>query len=521
MLQRLKFLFAFLLILAGSIAAQNPGDDLFSRAGIRTINIVFDQIGWWDSLVANKLLSDQTATDVYMSGKVFIDGDSLDSVGVRLKGNASYNHPGTKKPIRLEFDEYIGNQKYDGLTSLHLNNSAYDPTMLREKLMLDALRNQGVPAPRCTFALVYYNGVFTGVYNLVEHVDKKFLRTHFNDDRGNLFKGDPNGTLEWHGATQSGYYTSYELKTNESANDWSDLVSLIDVIHNSGSNFPNEIRQHLDVDGFLRYLAAQNVFGNLDSYVHNPHNYYLYHDSISNRFEWIAWDVGLSFGVFPNFFNTSADAMDVFYVPDDGQRTPLTVKLFQYEEFRQIYLDAMCTFLSQEFNSNILFPKIDSLAAVLRPWIYSEPSSNKMYTTEQFEGNLGYNSYTVWILAEIPGLKEFIGKRSGNLSIELCEIGWSCIQGTVATQISDEAIHVSPNPSNGSVTVRFDSPDSRTAVFYRITDMNGRIILQENVLIDMSTYSRTLDFSTYASGTYVLRVIGTCDEIVRKIVIIH
>jgi hypothetical protein len=51
--------------------------------------------------------------------------------------------------------------------------------------------------------------------------------------------------------------------------------------------------------------------------------------------------------------------------------------------------------------------------------------------------------------------------------------------------------------------------------------MNGRIILQENVLIDMSTYSRTLDFSTYASGTYVLRVIGTCDEIVRKIVIIH
>jgi spore coat protein CotH len=513
--------FVLLIFSAATVWAQDPGDGLFSRTGFRIINIVFDQPNWWDTLVANKLLSDQTLTDIYIPGKVIIDGDSLDSVGVRLKGNASYNHPGTKKPIRLELDEYIGNQKYDGLTALHLNNSAFDPTMLREKLMLDALRNQGVPAPRCSFALVYYNGVFTGVYNLVEHIDKKFLQTHFNDDRGNLYKGDPNGTLEWHGASQSGYYSSYELKTNEAQNDWSDLVSLIDVIHNSGTDFPNEIRQHLDVEAFLKYLAAQNVFGNMDSYVHNPHNYYLYHDSIANRFEWIAWDVGLSFGVFPNFFSTSADAMDLFYVPDQGQRTPLTVKLFEYEEFRKIYLDAVCTFLSQEFNSNVLFPKIDSMAAILRPWIYSEPSSNKMYSAEQFEGNLGYSSYSVWILSEIPGLKQFIGKRSGNLSIELCESGWSCIPGTTASTISGDAIHIAPNPVTGTVTVSFDSPDSRTAVYYRITDMQGRIILQENVLIDMSTYSRTLDFSNYASGTYVLRVLGTCDEIVKKIVVIH
>jgi hypothetical protein len=87
--------------------------------------------------------------------------------------------------------------------------------------------------------------------------------------------------------------------------------------------------------------------------------------------------------------------------------------------------------------------------------------------------------------------------------------------------ISGEAIHIAPNPSNSAVTVSFDSPDSRTAVYYQITDMQGRIILQENVLIDMSTYSRTLDFGNYTSGTYVLRVLGTCDEIVRKIVIIH
>ncbi len=509
-----------LLIFSAKTRAQNPGDALFGMPGIHTVEITFSQSGWWDTLQNNKTLSDQTLQDVYMSGSVLMDGNPLDSVGVRLKGNASYSHPGMKKPIRLEFDEYRVAQRYDGLSSLHLNNSAYDPTMLREKLMLDVLINHGIPAPRCAFALVYFNGGFIGVYNMIEHIDKKFLDSHFGDDRGNLYKGDPNGTLEWFGNAESSYYFNYEKKTNETQNDWSDLVNLIDVINNSGASFPTSIRQVMDIDAFLWYLAAQNVFGNLDSYVHNPHNYYLYNDSLTNKFEWIAWDVGLSFGVFPTFFTTKPQDMDVFYMPDGGARTPLTKHLFQHEEFRQIYLNAMCTFINEELNPSVLYPKIDSLANQIRPWVYTESAANKMYTTEQFEGNLGFQSYAVWILAEIPGLKQFASQRIGNLSVQLCKEGWSCYQGTVATQISDEAIHVDPNPSDGKVIVRFDSPDARTAVNYRITDMYGNMILQEEVLIDMTTYRREMDFSQYAAGVYVLRVIGTCENIERKIVII-
>jgi hypothetical protein len=502
------------------ISAQNPGDILFGLPGVHTVEFNFQQPGWWDTLVANKTLSDQIGQDIYMPGSVTIDGTTLDSTGVRLKGNSSYSHPGMKKPIRLKLNEYRPNQDYDGLTALHLNNSAYDPTMLREKLMLDILSAHGISAPRCAFAVVYFNGTYIGVYDMVEHIDKKFLNTHFNDDRGNLYKGDPNGTLEWYGNNPTFYYGNYELKTNEAQNDWSGLVNLINVINNSGSNFPVAIRQVMDVDQFLWYLAAQNVFGNLDSYVHNPHNYYLYHDSLTNKFEWITWDVGLSFGVFPTFFSTKPQDMDVFYIPGDGSRTPLTVHLFQYDEFRQIYLNAMCTLLNEELNPVILYPKIDSLSAMIRPWVYQEASANKMYTTDQFEGNLGYTSYSVWILAEIPGLKQFASQRIGNLSVSLCQEGWSCYQGAVATPIGEEGIKISPNPSRDKVTITFDSPDPRTAIYYRITDMFGNVVLQENVLLASSTYSRELDFSGYAAGVYVLRVIGTCEEIEKKIVIV-
>lgn len=503
------------------LVAQNPGDVLFGMPGIHRVDITFQQNGWWDTLVANKSLSDQLGQDVYMCGRVTMDGNPVDSVGIRLKGNASYNHPGMKKPIRLEFDEYRSWQRYDGLSSLHLNNSAYDPTMLREKIMLDILIRHGIPAPRCAFALVYFNNTFVGVYNMIEHIDKKFLQTNFGDNEGNLYKGDPYGTLQWWGNDQTAYYGNYELKTNETQNDWSGLVHLIDVINNSGADFPSAIRREMDADAFLWYLAAQNVFGNLDSYVHNPHNYYLYHDSLSGKFEWIAWDVGLSFGVFPTFFTTKPQDMDVFYVPGDGANTPLTVQLFRYDEFRRIYLNAMCTFINNELNPAVLYPKIDSLAAMVRPWIYQEPAANKMYSTDQFEGNLGYTSYRVWILSEIPGLKQFASQRIGNLSVDLCRQGWSCYQGAVATPVGEEGIHISPNPSNDKVVIRFESPDPRTAIYYRITDMMGNIILQENVLLESSTYIREMDFSPYAAGVYVLRVIGTCEEIERKIVIVR
>lgn len=515
-----SFLLLTVLFYPWKLCAQNPGDVLFGMNGIHTVEIDFTQFGWWDTLTANKAQSDQDGIDYYMSGTVTIDGIPLDSVGVRLKGNASYNHPGTKKPIRLEFDEYRPSQRYDGLSALHLNNSAYDPTMLREKLMLDALRNQGIPAPRCAFALVYFNNAFVGVYNMIEHIDKKFLRTHFNDDRGNLFKGDPNGTLEWLGNQPSDYYSSYELKTNEIQNDWSDLVNLIDKVNNTGLYFPTAIREVMDVDGFLWYLAANNVFGNLDSYVHNPHNYYLYHDSITNKFEWIAWDVGLSFGVFPTFFTQSPQDMGVFYYPGNG-RTPLTEQLFRYPEFKQIYLNAMCTFLHEEFSQEILYPRIDSLSDLIRPWVYAEITANKMYTTEQFEGNLGYTSYSAWILSKIPGLKDFIWQRTHTLAMDLCKENWSCMTGNTATYIGENGIIITPNPSTDKVTIRFASPDNKAPVNYEITDMLGRVIFREESMVDMSTYSRELDFTGYAEGVYVMRVVGLCETIEQKIVIVH
>ena len=222
-----KTLFASLLLFPAFARAQDPGDYLFSAWTVHEIRFQFSQPGFWDSLKVNYTL------DQYMPADITIDGSSYPQSGVKYKGNSSYNNGSVKKPFRIDLSEYTDGQEHDGLKKLVLNNGFKDPTFLREKIMLDFLNDHGIAAPRCGFARLYVNNEYRGLYTVIEDVNKTFLEDRFGNKSGNLFKGDPKGTLVWKGESQSLYSNDYELKTNETTNDWSDLIRLIGALNNT------------------------------------------------------------------------------------------------------------------------------------------------------------------------------------------------------------------------------------------------------------------------------------------------
>jgi spore coat protein CotH len=136
------------------------------------------------------------------------------------------------------------------------------------------------------------------LYKALETINDEFVDGNFGNEDGNLFKCEPNTPHTWEGADQASYYDNFELKTNESVNDWSDLIYFIYAINQSGENFETEVRARFNLDPYIKAWAANNVFGNLDSYVYLPHNYYLYHNTDTDKFEWITWDASLAFGVY-------------------------------------------------------------------------------------------------------------------------------------------------------------------------------------------------------------------------------
>lgn len=480
---------AIVTMLSVNVKAQGiystDGDTTFNFSTIHTVNINFSNPAFWDSLTAYH------ATGECYMGSVNIDGKNLDSVCFVLDGNASYTSmPTVKKTISMQFD-YYKSQKFDGLKTLNLKNGYKDPTLMREKLMCDFLNAHNIVSPRATYANVYINGTLWGFYIMVEQVNKTFNTYHFNNNDGNLFKCDPNGNLKWKGALASSYYADYTLKTNTIANDWSDLVNLIDKINNSGTGFYDSVKTVLNTDLFIKSWAANNVFVNLDSYFNSGNNYYLYHDTIANKFQIIAWDMNESFG---NAQNTMTLAqlknLSVTYTNTPATSRPLVNNMLLNTTYKAEYLSTIYNWLTYDFSPAYYNPKIDSLANAIRTFVYADP--NKQYTNANFDFNIDND------LGGIPGLKDFVLTRRTSLIQQLVALGYV---GAGIVNQGDLPFTVGPNPAADFIAISNLNANKNYRI--NLTDLSGRVVSSKNVANQNEV---KLERKDLANGIYILEI---------------
>lgn len=397
------------------------GDNVFGAPQVYAVNIEFTQTAWWDSLVYYY----DEGLEHMMPATVTIDGVVMDSVGVRLKGNASYSHPNDKKPFRLKFDEFLDDQRWDGLKSVHLNNCWEDPTFLREKLHLDVLHDAGVAAPRGNFVELSLNGELWGFYSLVEHVDKTFLGAHYPDNDGNLYKAVDGflypyySDFKWYGSDPGPYYNRYELKTDEPIDPWTDLIAVIDSLNNT-PDVATALPPVVNLTSIYRAIGLDLMLANLDSYTGSGRNFYVYFEPTSGRMEWAIWDVGMSLGSYWSLAQ-NYETLSLTYVSNPSNR-PLTAKIFANPTLLEAYLHEVCLLNRDYFSTERFFPQIESLAELVRPYVYADP--RKMYTNEQFETNL-YTDITVGGHRK-PGLESFLTQRTANVASQLEALGVTC-----------------------------------------------------------------------------------------------
>jgi hypothetical protein len=475
-----KFFFPVLIGLAAfSARSQNPGDSIFNSPQIHTVRLYFNQSHWWDTLVANYPLDEK------MLASMEFDGVWYDSVGAQFKGNSSYNNMSMKKPFKIDMNEYVSGQNINGLKKFNLNNGFKDPTFMREKMTLDFCRRHGLAAPRCTYANLYLNDTLWGLYTFIEQVDKTFLDSQFNDNDGNLFKGDPQGSLQWYGTMDTSYYHRYELKTNDSLNDWSDLVHLIDKINNTPSqSFYDSVETVLNSDSWLKYWAMNILFANLDSYNGSGHNYYVYHNLDVDKFILVAWDVNEAFGCFNLGMSVpQLENLNISYLPNGR---PLVQKMLADVSYFNQYKLTLCDYVLQDFNAAYLFPVIDSLANVLRTSVYADPK--KFFTNQQFEDNMTMD------IGSTPGLKPFINARVSSISSQLSSLCFT----SVTEADHEDAISVFPNPVNSSLSV---NSNMKTLKSISIFNSVGKKIFMNDSRKN-SVPCTSIDVTFLSSGLY-------------------
>tara|TARA_B110000285_G_scaffold87290_1_gene100002 strand:+ start:24572 stop:26098 length:1527 start_codon:yes stop_codon:yes gene_type:complete len=505
-----KLNFILFLVVFQSIPtfSQIEGANLFSVDQVVQINLDFPMSDFWEQLEFNY-------ENIDANGSVYIPANltltdltgtySFDSVGVRLKGNSSGNHPGDKKSFKIDFNKFITGQDYDGLKKLNFSNGFKDPTFMREKLFFNLCKDRGVAAPRANYASINYNGVSWGFYTMIEQIDDQFLDWCIGDDGGNLFKagsnfgaGDGEASLDYLGLAQSAYESSYVLKKNEEVNDWSDLIDFIYFLNSSSdSEFESGLPARLDLGPFLSSVAFNNLFSNLDTYTLSARNYYIYHNMTTDQWEWIKWDGNETFGSYAFGVQNPMTSLPIdFY---QGSR-PLLERVFDNTNFMSQYTSEICLLLNTVFNPTYLNPVIDDLKSLIQDYVYAD--NNKMYSNSDFETNIESNLGGGG--GALLGLKSFIQSRYDYLSAVV-----NCEAFASNLLLNNEHVSIYPNPTNGTITLK---GDLIYPAAYKVYSIDGKL----SVCGELLNASSVINLGSLSRNIYYLHLEGSAFKVVKQ-----
>jgi len=461
-----------LLLVSKTNIAQT---DFYDLSSIQKIEIFFSQPNWDYQLDTAKLGSG----GYIIADWVKINSTQFNTVGVKYKGNSSYDSTYRKNPFHIELDNVIP-QSYQGIKDIKLANCYADPSMIREVLSYYILGHYMI-APRANFAQVYVNGGYIGLYANTESIGKSFCSQNFNISGSTLISCSPRvipapntkSNLKFiPGADSSAYYNFYEIKSDYG---WNELVALCDLV----TNDPSEIEDVMNIDRLLWILAYNIVLVNFDSYTGVfAQNYYLYKDA-TNRYNPIVWDLNMSFGGFP-FIGNSNTSMGGLTIAQMKQLSPTVHASDPYWPlinivmnnpiFRKKYFAHMRTIVSEMFSNNHYIEVAQNIQQIIDTAVQSD--LNKFFTCEQFQNGLT-TDYPV-LNYQVPGIANLMTARMSYLQSH---------QEFIAA--GPQIIKVLPENSNpvynSTVTVRAEVLNAASVLLgYRLNSSGNFIMLVMN-----------------------------------------
>jgi spore coat protein CotH len=350
-------------------------DTVFNTDTVQKIRLVIEEENW--DLMEQNLddLKDElngsvdyTSVDnpMFVPCEVFYDDTEWYKVGVRFKGNSSLFAANCGKlPFKLDFDEFedeypsIKNQRFYGFKQLNLKNNYDDESEMHEVVASQLFDEFGLTSAHCGFYELYVNiddgtdgsddesnDIYYGLYTMVEEVDDTVIETQYADDDGNLYKPEGDAASFADGTYEE---DEFGLQTDEDET-YADVLALYEALNESteeigSDDWIEDLDSVFDVDTFLKWLAANTVMQNWDTYGVMEHNYFLYgNPDNEDKLEWIPWDNNEALED-----NSQCLSLDMASVDSDW---PLISYVLENEDCKETYKSYVKEFATELFNNN-------------------------------------------------------------------------------------------------------------------------------------------------------------------------
>ncbi len=496
----LALFFAFFARFVAAQTAMFPSKGTVYDGKLHSIHLIIDP----DSLKALLDPVNRWTDHCYPAVFVYDGKDTIQKVGVRLKGNTSRS--AEKKGFRIDFDEYLP-FTFQGLKKMNINGNHNDPSMCREYLAEYAMNQGQINSVRGNLVRFFINGVYYGIRNNSEFIDKFFLMGRFGNANGNLYKCNWPADLGWLGSNQKAYKDimngndrAYQLKTNETADDYSDLVQLINVINNSPTDsFEARINRIFNVQAYLKTLAMEVLVGHWDNYFCNKNNYFLYHNTKTGKFEYMPYDMDNTFGVqwgYPNINNRNIHN----WGNKNASPAPLTYKLFGITKYKRDFEFYIRDFLKDAYQTDSLFNELDRLQNMIYLWISMDPFYNGTFKNDYgYDFDAWNSSFNTANGGHVSfGIKPFIDDRTISAIEQMMFVN--------VQKVDRESFAISPNPTDNVLTVRMDYPIGNHIINVKVLDELNREVLRKCEMLESNTIG--IDVTSLSAGIYVVEVEG-------------
>lgn len=431
----------------------------YNVQSVQKIEIFFHQTNWDYMLDTAKL-----GVEGYLKAdSVRINGTKFPDVGVKYKGNSSYDSSFAKNPYTIKLDKYVS-QNYQGIKSIKLANCYDDPSMIREVMSYHMLSNY-MHCPRSNFTQVYVNNVYKGVYSNDEDVTKPFVLSHFYSSGNTFIKCSPllaspanKANLKYVDTYTTSYTSNYEMESS-AASGWTDLIALCDSV----TNKPSNIASVIDIDRAIWMLAFNNALVNLDSYSGVfAQNYFLYKDN-TGHYNPIMWDMNMSLGGF-NFSGSPGNGMGTMTLANMQQLVPdyhathadwpLIKAIMSNAMYKRMYMAHFRTIVYEMFAEGYYETLAANLKTTVSAAVLSDP--NKFFNNTDFQ-----NGMTADVTVNgrvIPGIKNLMSARVTFLQSNADFMLTAPVISTITCS--------NYSPSNGSVVQMSVTATNATAVYF-------------------------------------------------------
>jgi len=213
------------------------------------------------------------------------DGEEKTFEKVKFKTGGMYARSNEKVGFNIKLDS-----KLLGRKNIRLRPDDGDKSHLRSKLACDIANRMGVPSIQATYARLYMNDEFWGLYVLLDSLKTSWIKNTFNpsgDEVTTFFQCKDKG-MDFE-------IDSYKYCYN--ANDDYDTTILerfVEEVNNCET--AAELEEIMDVEVFLKYMAFEWLIGSFDHFLVNGHNFYLYKRETDGKWLIVEHDYDNTFG---------------------------------------------------------------------------------------------------------------------------------------------------------------------------------------------------------------------------------